>query len=297
MLYAVTAVGGRHIIQRKVDGPEILRRVEREGVTLMCGAPAVLNTIIDAAAQWEGPIPGAGTLRIVVAGAAPPSRTIERCETELGWEFTQIYGLTETTPVITINRGRQEWDHLDPPERAALLSRAGVPVLGSTIEVAPDGEILARGNMVMGGYWEQPDATATAIRDGYFHTGDGGAKGEDNYLTISDRKKDVIVSGGENVSSIEVEDVIFRHPDVLEVAVIGIPDDKWGESVLGLVVKVPGSSLTEDEIIAFTKQHLAHYKAPKQIEFREELSRTSTGKLQKFKLRAPYWADRDRQIN
>lgn len=297
MLYAVTAVGGRHIIQRKVDGPEILRRIEREGVTLMCGAPAVLNTIIDAASQWEGPIPGSGTLRIVVAGAAPPSRTIERCETELGWEFAQIYGLTETTPVITINRGRQEWDHLDPVERASLLSRAGVPVLGSTIELAPDGEILARGNMVMGGYWEQPDATASAIRDGFFHTGDGGTIGEDSYLTISDRKKDVIVSGGENVSSIEVEDAIFKHPDVLEVAVIGIPDDKWGESVLGLVVKVPGSTLTEDEVIAFTKQHLAHYKAPKHIEFRDELARTSTGKLQKFKLRAPYWADRDRQIN
>lgn len=297
MLYAVTGMGGRHVIQRKVDGAEILRRVEREGVTLMCGAPAVLNTVLDAAAEWVGPIPGAGTVRIVVAGAPPPTRSIERCETELGWEFNQIYGLTETTPVITINRPRAEWDGLEVHQRAVRLSRAGVPVVGSRIEVDASGEVLARGNMVMEGYWGQPEATADAIRDGYFHTGDGGSVGDDAYLTISDRKKDVIVSGGENVSSIEVEDVIFRHPAVAEVAVIGIPDDTWGEAVLALVVVAPGATLTEHEVIAWTKEHLAGYKAPKSVEFRAELARTATGKLQKFKLREPYWAGRDRQVN
>jgi acyl-CoA synthetase (AMP-forming)/AMP-acid ligase II len=297
MLYAVTGMGGRHVIQRKVDGAEILRRVEREGVTLMCGAPAVLNTILDAAADWDGPIPGAGTLRIVVAGAPPPTRSIERCETELGWEFNQIYGLTETTPVITINRPRAEWDGLEVHQRAVRLSRAGVPVVGSRIEVDASGEVLARGNMVMEGYWEQPEATADAIRDGFFHTGDGGSLGDDAYLTISDRKKDVIVSGGENVSSIEVEDVIFRHPAVAEVAVIGVPDDKWGESVLALVVVAPGASLTEHEVISWTREHLAAFKAPKTVEFRSELARTATGKLQKFKLREPYWAGRERQVN
>jgi len=297
MLYAVTGMGGRHVIQRKVDGAEILRRVEREGVTLMCGAPAVLNTVLDAAAEWDGPIPGAGTVRIVVAGAPPPTRSIERCETELGWEFNQIYGLTETTPVITINRPRAEWDGLEVHQRAVRLSRAGVPVVGSRIEVDASGEVQARGNMVMEGYWGQPEATADAIRDGYFHTGDGGSVGDDAYLTISDRKKDVIVSGGENVSSIEVEDVIFRHPAVAEVAVIGIPDDTWGEAVLALVVVAPGATLTEHEVIAWTKEHLAGYKAPKSVEFRAELARTATGKLQKFKLREPYWAGRDRQVN
>ena len=297
MLYAVTGMGGRHVIQRKIDGTEILRRVQREGVTLMCGAPAVLNTVLDAATQWDGPIPGAGTLRIVVAGAPPPTRSIERCESELGWEFNQIYGLTETTPVITINRPRAEWDGLEPHQRATRLSRAGVPVVGSRIEVDATGEVLARGNMVMEGYWDQPEATAESIRDGYFHTGDGGALGDDAYLTISDRKKDVIVSGGENVSSIEVEDVIFRHPAVAEVAVIGIPDEKWGESVLALVVCAPGMTLTEHEVIAWTKEHLASYKAPKKVEFRSELARTATGKLQKFKLREPYWVGRDRQVN
>jgi fatty-acyl-CoA synthase len=297
MLYAVTGMGGRHVIQRKVDGAEILRRVEREGVTLMCGAPAVLNTILDAAAEWDGPIPGAGTLRVVVAGAPPPTRSIERCESELGWEFNQIYGLTETTPVITINRPRAEWDGLEVHQRAQRLSRAGVPVVGSRIEVDATGEVLARGNMVMEGYWEQPEATADAIRDGFFRTGDGGSLGDDAYLTISDRKKDVIISGGENVSSIEVEDVIFRHPAVAEVAVIGVPDDTWGESVLALVVLAPGASLTEHEVISWTREHLAAYKAPKAVEFRSELARTTTGKLQKFKLREPYWVGRERQVN
>jgi fatty-acyl-CoA synthase len=297
MLYAVTGMGAKHVIQRKIDGAEILRRVEQHGVTLMCGAPAVLNMILDAAQTWDGPVPGAGRTRIVVAGAPPPTRTIERCETELGWEFVQIYGLTETTPVLTMNRTRAEWDDLSPAERAIKLNRAGAPVVGCTMAVSENGEVLARGNMVMEGYWAQPDATADAIHDGFFHTGDGGFIDEANYVTIADRKKDVIISGGENVSSIEVEDAIFQHPDVTEVAVIGIPDEKWGELVTALVVKAPGSDLTEDEVIAWTKQKLAGYKCPKKVEFRTELARTATGKLQKFKLREPFWEGRTKQVN
>jgi acyl-CoA synthetase (AMP-forming)/AMP-acid ligase II len=297
MLYAVTGMGAKHVILRKVDGAEILRRVEEHGVTLMCGAPAVLNMILDAAATWDGPIPGRDRVRIVVAGAPPPTRTIERCETELGWEFVQIYGLTETTPVLTLNRTRAEWDDLSPAERAVKLNRAGGPVVGCTMAVDHTGEVLARGNMVMEGYWEQPEATAAAIVDGWFHTGDGGSIDEDAYVTISDRKKDVIISGGENVSSIEVEDAIFQHPDVTEVAVIGIPDEKWGELVTALVVTTPGSTLTEDEVIAWCRTKLAGYKCPKRVEFRSELARTATGKLQKFKLRAPFWEGRERQVN
>ena len=297
MLYAVTGMGGRHIIQRKIDGPEILRRVEREGVTLMCAAPAVLNTVLDAAADWDGPIPGSGITRIVVAGAPPPTRTIERCETELGWEFCQIYGLTETAPLLTMNRSRAEWDELSSADRATQLNRAGAPVIGCTMGVSPDGEVLAAGNMIMEGYWDQPDATAAAIHDGFFHTGDGGLIDDANYVTISDRKKDVIISGGENVSSIEVEDAIFQHPEVTEVAVIGIPDEKWGELVTALVVTTPGSSLTEADVIAWTKKKLAGYKCPKKVEFRTELARTATGKLQKFKLREPFWAGHTRQVN
>ncbi len=303
MVYGVTGMGGEHIVLRKVDGAEILRRVDRHGVTLLCSAPAVVNMVLDAAQTWSGETPGRGRVRIVVAGAPPPTRTIERVETELGWEFVQIYGLTETSPLITINRARAEFDTLAPADRAQKLSRAGAPAIGVDIRISAQGEVLARSNVVMGGYWTQPDATSDAIHaDGssgpdYFHTGDGGFIDDDNYVTISDRKKDVIISGGENVSSIEVEDAVFSHPDVNEVAVIGVPDEKWGELVMALVVKSEGSALTEDELIAYTKTKLAGYKCPKKIEFREALARTATGKLQKFKLREPYWAGKNRMVN
>jgi acyl-CoA synthetase (AMP-forming)/AMP-acid ligase II len=305
VLYAVTGMGGKHVIIRKIDGAEILRRVDEHGVTLLCGAPAVANMILDAAATWQGEIPGRGRVRMVIAGAPPPTKTIERIETELGWEFIQIYGLTETTPLLTMNRGRAELDALTPAERAVKLSRAGAPAIGVDIRISPDGEVVARGNHVMAGYWNQPESTADAIhpvRDDpggpdYFHTGDGGSLDDDHYVTISDRKKDVIISGGENVSSIEVEDALFSHPEVAEVAVIGIPDEKWGELVFALVVRTPGSELGEADLIAYAKTKLAGYKCPKRIEFRDALARTATGKLQKFKLREPYWAGRARGVN
>lgn len=297
MLYAVTGMGGQHVIVRKVDGAEILRRIEQHGVTYWCGAPAVLNAMIEAAATWDGPIPGAGRVRCTVAGAPPPTRMIERAISELGWEFNQLYGLTETSPLVTINRPRKEWDGLPAAEQAVLLNRAGTPAVGVKVELDDEGEVLVRSNVVMEGYWNQPDQTDLAIRDGYFHTGDGGSIDEKNYLTIADRKKDVIISGGENVASIEVEDAIFQHPDVTEVAVIGIPDEKWGEMVTALVVVVDGSTLTEADVIAWSKTKLAGYKCPKKVEFRTELARTATGKLQKFKLREPFWAGRERQVN
>ncbi len=297
MPYTVTGMGGRHVIIRKVDGAEILRRIERHGVTLLCGAPAVVAMILDAASSWEGPIPGKGTVRMVVAGAPPPSRTIERMETELGWEFIQIYGLTETTPLLTMNRGRAEYDDLSPGDRARRLVRTGAPALGVQIAIDDEGEVLARSNVVMDGYWNQPEATAAAIVDGWFHTGDGGDVDGESYLMISDRKKDVIISGGENVSSIEVEDVLFQHPAVAEVAVIGVPDEKWGELVTALVVVAPGSEVSSDELIAFCRERLAGFKCPKRIDLRDELARTATGKLQKFKLREPFWAGQERKVN
>jgi fatty-acyl-CoA synthase len=297
MTYAVTAMGAQHIVLRKVDGAEILRRVERHGVTLMCGAPAVVNAVLDAAQTWDGPIPGRGTVRIVVAGAPPPTRTIERVESDLGWEFNQLYGLTETSPFLTINRPRAEYDHLSPSERARRLGRAGAPGIGVRLQVDEHGEVLAQSNVVLDGYWEQPEATAEALEGGWFHTGDGGVIDPDGYLTISDRKKDVIISGGENVSSIEVEDALCSHPDVAEAAVIGVPDEKWGETVKALVVLVPGASASERDLIDHCRAHLAHYKCPTSVEMRDELIRTATGKLQKFKLREPYWEGRERQVN
>ncbi|MFM8268367.1 MAG: AMP-binding protein [Ilumatobacteraceae bacterium] len=305
VLYAVTGMGATHVIQRKVDGAEILRRIDHHGVTLLCGAPAVANMILDAASTWDGPIPGHGRVRMVCAGAPPPTRTIERMETDLGWEFIQIYGLTETAPLLTMNRRRVEYDTCSPAERAALLGRAGAPALGIEIRTSSEGEVLARGNHIMAGYWEQPEATAAAVKpavddpDGpsWFHTGDGGFVDDQHHLTISDRKKDVIISGGENVSSIEVEDVLFGHPEIAEVAVIGVPDETWGELVLALVVRTPGSTLTDQDVITYAKSRLAGYKCPKRVEFRDVLARTATGKLQKFKLREPYWQGRDRNVN
>jgi len=299
MPYAVTAMGVRQVIIRKIDGEEILKRVEAEGVTLFNCAPAVIAAVLDAAVARRArgaAVPGRGTVRVVIAGAPPPSKTIERIETELGWEFIQIYGLTETAPLLTINRAPAEWDGLDAAERSRRLSRAGVPAVGVRMQVDAEGEVLARSNHVFEGYWNQPEETGKAIQDGWFHTGDGGYR-EDAFVVIADRKKDVIITGGENVSSIEVEDCLFQHPAVAEVAVIGVPDEKWGETIKALVVLRPGQAATERDLIEHCRGRLAHFKCPTTVELRDALVRTATGKLQKFKLREPYWAGRTRKVN
>lgn len=302
MPYTVAAMGVPQVVLRKVDGHEILRRVRDHGVTFMCGAPAVVAMILEAAAEWDGPIPGSGSdggrrVRIIVAGAPPPTRTIERVETELGWEFIQIYGLTETAPLLTMNRSRSEWDELEPGDRARRLGRAGAPALGIRLRVDDEGELLARGNVVLKSYWDQPEETSAALDGEWFHTGDGATIDDEGYVTIHDRKKDVIISGGENVSSIEVEDVLFSHPAVAEVAVIGVPDERWGETITALVVLTPDAEVSEDDLKEHCRSHIARYKCPTTIEFRDELARTATGKLQKYKLREPYWAGHDRRVN
>ncbi|GLZ31530.1 AMP-dependent synthetase [Lentzea sp. NBRC 105346] len=297
MPYGLAGLGIPQVVLRKVDGAEILRRVRDHGVTLMCGAPAVWNAVLDAAQGWDGEIPGRDKVRIVCAGAPPPSRTIQRVTEELGWEFLQIYGLTETAPLLTFNRLLPSDDHHEAEVKAKKQSRAGAPALGAQIRISEAGEVMARSNVVMEGYWENPDATADAIEDGWFHTGDGGYFDESGHLTITDRKKDVIITGGENVSSIEVEDCLFSHPAVAEVAVIGVPDEKWGETIKALVVKAADADVTEAELIAHCKQRLAGYKAPTSVEFRESIPRTATGKIQKFKLRESYWSGLDRKVN
>jgi fatty-acyl-CoA synthase len=301
MPYAVTGMGGKHVVLRKVDGEEILARVEKEGVTLMCGAPAVVAAILGAVEKRRSEgrqIPGDGTVRLVVAGAPPPSSVIEKVETELGWELIQIYGLTETSPLLTINRAPIEWDGLDAATRARNLSRAGVPAIGVRMATDEEGEVIARSNHVFAGYWQQPEESAKVLVDGWFHTGDGGHM-DGAYVVISDRKKDVIITGGENVSSIEVEDALYRHPAVAEVAVIGVPDERWGETVKALVVLREDADGAVDEagLIAHCRQILAHFKCPTSVEFRAELPRTATGKLQKFKLRQTYWEGRERFVN
>ena len=306
VLYAVTGMGGKHVIIRKVDGAEILRRVDQHGVTVMCGAPAVANAILDAAATWDGPIPGNGTVRMVIAGAPPPTRTIERIETELGWEFIQIYGLTETTPLLTMNRKRarvrravacracsqaQPRRRTGDRRRVAHLTRRR----GARPWQSHHGRLLEPARRHRRRRSERPTTIPTVRRGSTRAT--GATSTTTTTSRISDRKKDVIISGGENVSSIEVEDAIFSHPEVAEVAVIGVPDEKWGEMVMALVVTTQGSALTDADLIAYTKTKLAGYKCPKVVEFRDALARTATGKLQKFKLREPYWDGQVKQVN
>jgi len=196
-----------------------------------------------------------------------------------------------------MNRRPAEWDDLPAGERARLQSRAGAPAVGVQIATDADGEILARSNHVFDGYWQQPDESAKVLADGWFRTGDEGHIDPDEYLVISDRKKDVIISGGENVSSVEVEDCLYQHPAVAEAAVIGVPHEKWGETVKALIVVRAGHDVTEAELIEFCRGRLAHYKCPTSVELTQALARTATGKLQKFKLRAPYWDGYERRVN
>ncbi len=301
MPYALTAMGVPQVVLRKVDGEVILSRIQDHGVSLLCGAPAVVTAILNAASERRDAgtsVPGAGHgVRMVVAGAPPPTKTIERIDTELGWEFIQIYGLTETSPLLVMNRAPSEWDALSPFDRAALLGRGGVPTIGVTMSTDENGEVLARTNHVFEGYWEQPQESAKALDGGWFHTGDGGSIDEHGYVVIADRKKDVIITGGENVSSIEVEDCLFQHPDVAEVAVIGVPDEKWGETIKALVVLTPTATADEAALIEHCRSKMSHFKCPTSVELRTELARTATGKLQKFKLRQPYWEGREKLIN
>jgi acyl-CoA synthetase (AMP-forming)/AMP-acid ligase II len=298
MPYTVAGLGCTQIVLRKVDGTDILSRIQEHNVSVMCAAPAVLNAILDAAPSWSGPIPGSNrAARVIAAGAPPPSKTIERIETQLGWEFCQIYGLTETSPLLTINRRRREQVDRPIEDVSKELSRAGAPAIGVTLEISDSGEVLAQSNVVLEGYWQQPDISAEALEGGWFHTGDGGFLDDEGYLTISDRKKDVIITGGENVSSIEVEDVLYSADGVSECAVIGVPDEKWGETIKAIVVRKGDSEVTEAELIAYCKTKAAGYKAPTSIDFVDSIPRTATGKVQKFKLRDPYWSGRDRQVN
>ncbi|WP_033290453.1 AMP-binding protein [Amycolatopsis jejuensis] len=289
MPYAVTAAGAKHVVLRQVDGAEILRRIEQHGVTLLCAAPTVVESVLAAAETWPGEIPGRGRVRVVVAGAPPRTGTVERVETVLGWELIQIFGQTETSPLITVTRTRAEWDPLTPRERAQRLRRAGVPALGVKVRISPAGEVLTRSNHNLTGYWRNEQATAESGAATWVRTGDVGHVDPDGHLVITDRKKDIVISGGENVASVEVEDVLTAHPAVHEAAVIGTPDEKWGELVTALVV--PGDPApAEADLIEHCRAHLAGYKCPKRVVFVDRLVRTATGKLQKNVLRDKYAA-------
>jgi fatty-acyl-CoA synthase len=302
-VYALTAVAGTHVVLRAIDARAILDLIAREGVTFACMAPAVLRAILDYPDRARHAI--RTRPRFAVAGAPPPAAFIEKLEQDLGWEFIQLYGLTETAPLLTISRP----DHYTRREDWARRARAGVAGIGVRIEVRDDqgrpvprdgetvGEVCARSNVVFKGYWEQPDETARAIRDGWFHTGDLGVWDAAGNVHIVDRKKDVIISGGENISSADIEDALYQHPAVLECAVIGVPDEKWGETPKALIVLRPGEQPSAEQIIAFCRERLAHFKCPTSVDFVDSLPRTATGKLQKFVLRERYWGDKQRRVN
>jgi fatty-acyl-CoA synthase len=301
--FAITAMGATHVVLRAVKDVDIYNLIEREKVTFACMAPAVLSTILNYGDKAKHKI--TTRPRFVVAGAPPPAAFIERLEKELGWEFIQIYGLTETAPILTVSTPDFVGAQDDYPRRA----RAGVEAIGVDIQVLDDngqpvpmdnttiGEVCARSNVVLEGYWEQPEETAKAIYGGYFHSGDLAVWDEYGNINIVDRKKDVIISGGENISSPEIEDALYKHPAVLECAVVGVPSEKWGETPKALIVLREGASATADEIIAFSRDHLAHFKCPTSVDFVESLPRTATGKLQKFVIREQYWKGVERRVN
>jgi fatty-acyl-CoA synthase len=309
-VWIVTAVGGTHVCLRKVEPRAIFTLVRDEGITLLCAAPTILIAIANAPEEVRRILlpteadsstkasKERRSVRVLTAGAPPAAATIERVEGELGWEITQVYGLTETAPFITICEPRPEHAMLSPQARATIKARQGVELITSGEllvideqgnEVPHDGatlgEIVARGNVVMKGYYNDPEATARAFEGGWFHTGDAAVVHPDGYVEIRDRLKDVIISGGENISSVEVEGMLLRHPAVQEAAVVGLPDPQWGESPHAFVVLKAGQSATEEELRTFVRDNMAHFKVPKSITFVTELPKTATGKIQKYVLR------------
>lgn len=295
-VWIVTARGAAHICLRKVDPGTIFELIESENISMFCAAPTVLIGVANAPEELRHNVRRG--VRLLTAGAPPAAATIERVEDDLGWELTQVYGLTETSPFITICEERPEHLQLSPQERAVIKARQGVELITSgelivmdvnDAEVPHDGmtigEIVVRGNAVMKGYFNDPEATAVAIRDGWFHSGDAAVVHVDGYIEIRDRFKDVIISGGENISSVEVEGVLLHHTAVQEAAVVGMPHKRWGESPHAFVVLRPGATATEDEMKQFIHDRLAHFKTPQWVTFVDELPKTATGKVQKYILR------------
>jgi fatty-acyl-CoA synthase len=295
-VWSVTAAGGTHLCLRAVDALAVYEQVRRERVTHLCAAPTVLIGIANGPEDGRSHMPRG--VRVMTAGAPPAAATIERLESELGWDVMHVYGLTETSPFISICEPLPEHAALSRTERAVMKARQGVELITSgELRVVDDrmqdvpqdgatmGEIVAQGNVVMDGYYNDPQATAAAFAGGWFHSGDGAVVHPDGYIEIRDRFKDVIISGGENISSIEVEGALLRHPAILEVAVVGMPHEKWGESPHAFVVLRADAAATEVELREFARGALAHFKVPSEFHFVNELPKTATGKIQKFVLR------------
>jgi len=296
-VWTTAAAGAANVCLRRVDPAKIFELIDAEAVTMFCAAPTILIAIANApAAIRTGARRG---LRILTAGAPPAAATIERVEGELGWTITQVYGLTETAPFISVCEPRREHEALDARGRATIKARQGVELISSgDLRVVDErgttvprdgltiGEIVVRGNAVMEGYLHDPEATGRAMAGGWFHSGDAAVVHPDGYIEIRDRLKDVIISGGENISSIEVEGVMLRHADVQEAAIVGVPNETWGEVPHAFIVLKHGATATPDELREHARSHLAHFKAPHGVTIVADLPKTATGKVQKYVLRA-----------
>jgi fatty-acyl-CoA synthase len=306
--YAVTGMGGTHVIIKKFEPAPFFALVARERVTFACMPPTMINMALnhpmDAAALERLP----GEMRVGTAGSAPPLATIQGAQEKFGWHIIQIYGLTETAPFLTVSKIKPHMQDWPADQKSRVQAKTGYAMIGVDIRVVDDegrdvnpdsgevGEVITRANVVMKGYWQQPEATAAVIVDGWFHTGDMALLDSEGYIEVVDRKKDLIISGGENISSIEVEGFLYKHPAVLEAAVIAAPDERWGETVCAMVVLKPGAEATEEQLIAFCRENLAHFKCPRRIQFIEALPRTATGKIQKNLLRDKYWGNQAKRV-
>ena len=302
--WAVTAIGGTHVCLREVRGDAIWQQLRQHGVTHLNAAPTVVSSILNASAA--GPL--SRPVLITTAGAPPSPTTITEME-RMGFTVVHVYGLTETYGPITLCQFQPDWADLAVDQRAALQARQGVGMItaegvrvvdAEMADVPADaktmGEIVMRGNTVMAGYYLDPEATAEAFRGGWFHSGDLGVMFPDGYIELRDRAKDIVISGGENISTVEVEQALMSHPCVLEAAVVGVPDDKWGERPKAFVVLRVGTSATQQELIAHVRTKIAGYKAPREVDITIELPKTSTGKIQKFILRDKEWAGHGQRV-
>jgi fatty-acyl-CoA synthase len=307
--YAVTGMGGTHVIIRKFEPTEFFKLVEDEQVTFACMPPTMINMALNCSLDDETIAALPKNFRVGTAGSAPPMATIQGAQEKFGWRVIQIYGLTETSPFLTVSKVKPTMKDLSEEAKLRVQTKTGYPLIGVDIrvindegaDVAPDsgevGEVIARSNVVMKGYWNQPDATNAVIVDGWFHTGDMALLDKEGFIEVVDRKKDLIISGGENISSIEVEGMLYKHPAVLEAAIVAAPDEKWGEVPVAMVVLKPGASATEAELMTFCRDHMAHFKCPKKVFFVDVLPRTATGKIQKNLLRDKYWGGQAKRVN
>jgi fatty-acyl-CoA synthase len=302
-IYSLTGIGGKHMILRDFDPAEVLKRINEYDVSILGGAPTVLNMLLEYHQEADVPSTGDKPVRVETAASPPPKQTIRRTENELGWRIIHAYGATETGPIVTTSNSRRK---IEQGDKYDIINKPGFATLNTKIKLVDEdgnevptddqthGEVVVQGNQVLDRYWNKPEKTEKAFNDrleGWFHTGDIATWDENKMITIVDRKKDIIISGGENISTIEVQDVIYDHPEVRVAAVIGVPHEKWGETPKALVVKEEGSDLDEEELIEFCRERLAHYKCPTSVEFRETLPQTSTGKIQKFELREEFWGE------